>query len=440
MTRPGPSTSRRAFLAAAGAAALPVTVAGPSAASTATPATADGPSPGWTITYGGRGEQWFTAAAPAHDGGWLAVGTDLTARHPLAVSISPTGRTRWTRRYDTESDALTDVVPTADGYVMSGRRGYVAWLDAEGRVRSSVDAHDDDPLRPTMLVPLDDGFVLGGVAPTPESASTVLVGLAGDGTVRWRQVYETEFSLAFLEPWQGGVIAGGWHLEPDGPWLASLGPGGTERAFEIRSLPDWATPADAVRADGGLTLLGDGGLLHLDADRSVAWRRDYDALAGGHPHALARTPDGGYLIAGLEDETTFVRLAAIGSDRTLRWTGRYGETSSEVDPGFDVGDVLTTGRNAALVVGTRRKGHREAWAGLLGPADVSTPTATPATTSPPVSPPPASTGDDGSSDGSSGRTTARVTTTASRGQPGFGVLAALAGITGAGAWRAFQGE
>lgn len=437
MDRPGPSTSRRAFLAA-GTVTFSLAAA-PSVTSTSTPAAANGPSSGWTTTYGGRGEQWFTAAAPAHDGGWLAVGTDLTAGRPLAVSVSTTGRTRWSRRYDVESDGLTDVVGTADGYVVSGRQGYVAWLDPEGRVRSSVDVHEDDPLRPTMLVPLDDGFVLGGVAPTPESASTVLVGLADDGTVRWRQVYETEFSLAFLEPWQGGIIAGGWHLEPDGPWLASLGPDGTERAFEIRSHPDWATPADAVRAHGGLTLLGDGGLLHLDADRSVAWRRDYDPLAHCHPHALARTLDGGYLIAGLEDDTTFVRLAAIAADRTLRWTGRYGETSSEVDPGFAVGDVLATGRNAALVVGTRRKGHREAWAGLLGPADVSTPTTTPATTLPPTSPPPTTVDPEASPDGTD-RTTVGVTTTASRGQPGFGVIEALAGLAGVGAWRVLRGE
>lgn len=130
---------------------------------------------------------------------------------------------------------------------------------------------------------------------------------------------------------------------------------------------------------------------------------------------------------------------AIAADRTLRWTGRYGETSSEVDPGFAVGDVLATGRNAALVVGTRRKGHREAWAGLLGPADVSTPTTTPATTLPPTSPPPTTVGPEASPDGSD-RTTVEVTTTASRGQPGFGVIEALAGLAGVGAWRVLRGE
>ncbi|NIS36157.1 MAG: hypothetical protein GWN07_35550, partial [Actinobacteria bacterium] len=89
---------------------------------------------------------------------------------------------------------------------------------------------------------------------------------------------------------------------------------------------------------------------HLDADRSVAWRRRLDALDGSHPAALDSPPGGGYLVAGIDEATGLVRLASLAPDRPLRWAGQHGATAEGVDPNYRVADLLAAGPDDALLV------------------------------------------------------------------------------------------
>lgn len=409
-----PSPSRRGFLRAAGTAALLPALSARTGAARSPPGIA------WSETYGGRGEQMFADAAPAHDDGWILVGvdrgTDATRTRPWIVSVAPDGTRRWERRPESGPDELASVVRTDDGYAAAGEGGWFVTLDATGEVRSATDFVDEDPVRRTRVVEIDAGFVIGGIEPTPETSSTLLVGVDPDGTERWRRSYRTEYDLSILTPWDGGVVAGGWYLEEGGPWFASVAPDGTERWKTVLSLPDWPGPADAVPVGDGITVVGDNGLFHLNADREVAWKRKYDALSDTHPDVLVRTSDGGYVFAGLKEETLLVRVSKVDADGGLQWSGVYGngDAATRVTPAYELGTIIERVPGEYLLVGGRRTGAWNGWVASLSegvePSRVSeTPTAV------------------------TDRATETPTTTAPDGQTGFGVLAALLGLVGGGA-------
>lgn len=312
--------------------------------------------------------------------------------------------------------ADTDVIRTEDGYAVA-TGSWFARLDRNLSVEATGFASEYEPNSTTYLTELSNGFAVASELDRPNHVSVRVFGFAKGGDLQWVREYGEENSrwLGFLLAGpDGGVVVGGQSGEP---WLADIADDGTKRwQTEIFDVPPGAN-SDATRDGDGFTLFGGSSMVRLDTSRSVEWQRSYDSFADAFDGEIARTTDGGYVVAA-QVALDRVRVGQTDAKGRLQWSHEY-----EV---IEVGNAYLNGLvehapGEYLVVGSRRD-VQQGWALLLS----ETETPTPQTTTPDRTP------TSNNTETTSQKTTA-PTTTATRGEPsntsvpGFGIGAALLG-------------
>lgn len=319
--------------------------------------------------------------------------------------------------------------------------------------------YDGTPTGPVHATTTDDGLAIGWTD-AAETTGGVVVGTDDTGTPRWTDHLADGRRVAALVPAptsEGTVGAVGPHDgESTDGWATVWGSDGTR----IRDRP-LDTPGDgpgAAVADGSAVVVAGTGsdgwwLQRRTADWSVEWEQRYPDYSAGGGHRpvddLVRLADGYGL---LSHDATGVRLVRTDDAGTERWRGYYAPYDEETtdDGGVRGHSMIPVERDQFVVVGSATAGenYRYAWMARVGepgratpvPTPTPTPTDTPRTMPPTQTrtptPTPSPTTDGGQSGSVTGTPTrpptAAETSTDAPGAaiPGFGVVAALAGVVG----------
>lgn len=389
------------------------------------------------------------AVAPAHGGGHVVVnhGQRFTDQPLRLALLDENGTVRRRREVDAPSDARVaraDVVQRDDGYAVAIGTWFAA-LGLDLTVRTTGFAPEFESGHNTRVATHPDGFVVAndGSGVRGEVRTTVL-GYGLDGTLQWTWEYDggdgnPATALRFLlDGSDGGLVVGGYRRGTVIPWLAGLAADGTER-WKTSVTEARGGGTDATVTDGEITLSGDSHLVHLNADRSIAWQRTFDEFHDRIPERLVRTADGGYLTAQMAGAARpFV--GKTDANGRLQWTREYTGFAGDADAFYDLTDIVERAPGEYLLVGVERDAPA-GWAVLLSDSLTPTPRPTSTPTPPPTqsssrTPTRADTPTATRSPTSTATTTTRPTsgseTEAETGSPipGFGVGTALAGAAG----------
>lgn len=378
-----PECSRRRLLAAAGL-ALPVA----SLLRVGSPPSPPGVS--WTREYGHVAS--FNDAAPAHGGGVVVVGSiredGPASTRAWIVSVDDAGAVRWQRRLGPAGrTSFHSIVRTDDGYAVAGTRrpeserepaGWLALLGGNGTLLTEATHRDQRLVTRTVIVAVEEGFVLAGAEPTAQTATTWIAGFDVDASERWSARYRRTYHLdALLRTPDGPVTVGtrvGQTDDAGDPWLAAFDADGREQWSAVVDVDGWYDVGAAVPTpDGGFILAGRSivqsdaeriVIVRLDAERAVLRTRDLPVFEDGFPSTIERLDDG-YLLAGVDAPNGIV-AAMIDGQGSTRWSHVYGGTTDlELATTVDRGDgrSLLVGRVAGHPENDRRRG----WAAALSP-------------------------------------------------------------------------
>ena len=325
----------------------------------------------WVVTLGGNGDDFAHAVALAADGGFVIAGETRSfgagSRDGWLVKLDADGTQAWSRTYGgTENDIAFAVVRTSDGgYVLAGESasaangesgksnfwlvkvdsdGYEEWqryYGNSGGPSQSVSATSGaaHAVRQTS----DGGFILAGRSTGDSGTSIRLVKTDTRGAVQWsRTVAETPAGVAYdvRETASGDFLVAGnsdvgdsgtnallMKVSSGGDTLWSKSFGG-DHNDEARSL--------VIAEEGGYVLggftwsqgagLSDFWLLRTDETGDQLWQRSFGGVPRDAAHALTRTSDGGFAMAGWSEsfsEGDRFWVVKTDSSGQLQWNGAF---------------------------------------------------------------------------------------------------------------------
>jgi hypothetical protein len=253
------------------------------------------------------------------------------------------GSVDWERLTDA-GDEFRAVVPTGDGgYVAAGtahvdgvaQAGVVQRFDADGRVVFRTAVEPDGRSELVDLVRTTDGDYVALAAEPTDGTDSPLARLDADGNV---EPIAGNWSVTgrprAIAPRPGGGVAVLLSTDPgprtpeDDLRLALVDERGRVAATRTYDAGGEEIAGDVVRRPGGYAVLGTAAgnaawLLEVDDRGRVTANRTYREGVGGRlATALARTPDGGYALAG--DGWSEGWVVRIDADGEVSYTERYG--------------------------------------------------------------------------------------------------------------------
>jgi hypothetical protein len=281
----------------------------------------------WNRTYGDAGDDVIRAVHATGDGGAVLAGStssgDGDGSDGWVVGIGPDGTVQWEFvAGGTGSDRFAAIAPRDGGYLVAGTRtlstrgdadGWLVRLSADGNLQATETYNQGTEDAFTDVARTPSGYVLVGktTVPPDRTPDGWVVAVAPNGTEQWRQQYGGDAPDEFHAVAANGTAlrlvgttAAAGRSERAGWLLAATGNGSREwqRTYEGASLA-----AVAAGPDSGHLLVGetrpasgleDGLVAGVTADGRLQWRRtaggsNFDSFA-----AVARSPDGGYALAG----------------------------------------------------------------------------------------------------------------------------------------------
>ncbi|MEM7394165.1 MAG: hypothetical protein AAF492_17640, partial [Verrucomicrobiota bacterium] len=304
----------------------------------------------WDVSMGGSEIDWLTVLRTVPGGGYIVGGYserfDGTDDNFRVARISPAGSVIWHKTYgsDDHHDQLFDIAAQSDGsFMLAGHSisdagedksednigQFDLWLlkvDAGGtRIMDKTIGADQFDYLSAMRPTADGGFLLAGYSNSDVS---------GDRTAPSRGLWDY---------WIVRVDANGSNL-----WDRAYGGanGDILRAMEI--LPDGGfifgghSQSD-VGGDKGQPSRGgnDYWVVRTDANGNLLWEQTYGGGSSDELHAIALTPDGGFILGGDSYSDTggeksenargltdcwLIRIDANGN---VLWDRTYGGTSYE---------------------------------------------------------------------------------------------------------------
>lgn len=235
-----------------------------------------------TIQASAQGDDGFVLA-----GSLLDTDDDHTGRRPLLVGVDETGESRWNR------------APVLDG--------------SNHVVSASATA--------------DDGVLIGGRVETDDEPEAVVHKFGRDRDVQWstrlREHGNATLDGAHVSEVGSGTYVARWREEP-----AERPPVSYLAAFDVDGTERWRTELDAALdhaiVDGGV-VVATGQFVGVTVDGETSWTVD----PPGPVRALAGTADGGFVAAGVDDESDQVVVVRYDAERQRRWQARFDVTQGD---------------------------------------------------------------------------------------------------------------
>jgi len=272
-------------------------------------AVSDEPIVKWEKTFGGAGDDMFTAVRQTADGGYICVGNTNSygaGGDVYLVKTDSAGNKEWQQTFGGSSlDTAGDVQQTADnGYIVAGyfnlqqdaclikttSNGNLEWQKTFSCGGSGVDmAH-------YVQQTSDGGYIFVGVTRSGGAGGVdiYLVRTDSDGNEVWHKTFggsaTDEYANCVQQTADGGYIIVG-----------------------------------DTRGSSGIDLY----LIKTDSNGNEVWHKTF---ASGSGYTVQQTTDGGYIITGISDYLTGhddVLLLKTDSSGNLEWDKTFGGSSVE---------------------------------------------------------------------------------------------------------------
>jgi hypothetical protein len=245
----------------------------------------------------------------------------------------------------------------------------------------------------------DGGFVLSGFQFTdpsfdPDTEDAVLIKTGADGRLQWQRRFDggwMDEARCVQATSDGGYVLAG--LRRAGPfaaptladaWLLKTDADGAPQWQTIHGGAGEGTASSIVEIPGGYAVAGedegDAALLLVDPGGQVVDERTYGGSRGDRAHALARTPLGGFVLAGVHGGTptapgSFLWAVETDASGDVLWEETYGQGSAYAVQARPVGGFVLAGEAPApggdldLVVLALDEDGQELWRRTFGGGD-----------------------------------------------------------------------
>ena len=277
------------------------------------------PSVEWSRTYEGLGANSIIQTL---DGGYAVAGIAWSSDVATFVKLDSSGNVQWQKTY---GNAVSVAQTSDSGYVLFTENGYVVKTNVEGDLLSSFSVGLTG-VRQGILTN-DGNYVLVGNSLGDDGETFAwLYRVDGQGNIIWDKKFTGGFVVfAVVETDDRGcALAGNWKKDF---WLAKIDSNGNQQWSQIYSYGDLLdahfTYSMAKTKDGGFVLAGAGDwqssgglvpwLIKIDSQGHERWNQPY----GQYPHdsftPIVQTADEGYLVAQ-GGTATLIRTDSSGSE------------------------------------------------------------------------------------------------------------------------------
>ncbi len=303
----------------------------------------------WQKTYGGSASDSIHAVQPTSDG-YIAAGSTSSfgagGSDAWVIKLDANGNTAWQKTYGgSGDDEFSAIQQTADGgYITAGSTrsfgagGSDAWvmkLDANGNVvwQKTYGVAAGWDWAASIRQTSDSGYIVAGSIYAHSS-----------GTVGYYDLWVLKLDT------DGNVI-----------WQKTYGGTGDDGAQSVQQTADGGyIVAGATALAGGIGATGDKfWVLKLDADGNAAWQKTYGGTGGDEVNSIQQTADGGYIAAG--STYSFgagyynVWVLRLSGDGNIVWQKAYGnsavgDVAYSVQQTTDGGYIVAGGSNEDFLV------------------------------------------------------------------------------------------
>ncbi len=342
----------------------------------------------WAMTYG-AGAEWADSIQQTSDGGYIFAGTSYTTDpvggDGLVVKLSSSGSIEWQKSYGASgtTETLQSIQQRADGgYIAAGYKGAAAWilkLNSDGTVVWDKEISDGSNSFGNFKIDIQQTADAGYVLTTSHENVSIsgwdawVCKLNSDGSIAWQKTYGangTDSASVIRQTADGGFIIGGgtsssaFGATNGNLWFIKLDSNGSiiweNRFFRLDYSPTvfaLETTTDGGYIATGSTYLTSGGgyegwILKLNSDGSTAWQKNWGSSLEEHPHSVAQTFDGGYIIAG--NSGAGGALLKLANDGTLLWEKKYSLLGT-------LNSVRQTADRGYVAAGFTAPGTSDAW-------------------------------------------------------------------------------
>ena len=335
------------------------------------------PTMQWGENYGvGQGNSIIQTA----DGGYALAGTYL-GLEALLIKTDALGEVQWRRSYGTEvfggSNNIVSLVQTRDlGYVLFGKGGYIVKTDVEGNV-TWIKSLNMEGTKTGIQTIYEDYVLVGNREDTSGSNVVWIAKVDEEGNMLWGKEYTGGgyTVYAVTEAYDGGYVVAGSYTESF--WLAKTDSNGSpqwDKKFSYGGLEDLHHATSLAKtSDGGYVVAGIGDwqasggevpwLIKTDSGGNEQWHRLFENVTSNGFVSVVQIEDGGYVAVQMSS-ATLVRTDKLGN---LQWTASYGDTTGV----YDHPSSLVRTKDGGFAVGGASSGSSRIWLIKISPEPIS---------------------------------------------------------------------
>ncbi len=329
-----------------------------------TSSTSTEPTEQWNKTFGGTDLDYGYEVQQTTDGGYVVAGYtgSYPNRNAILIKTTASGNLQWNKNlgvagYD---DGAYSGQQTADGgYILAG------WMDdinSRSQARLvKTDANGDIIWSKTfggasseyfysVRQTADGGFIVAGKeGSTRADYSTYLVKTDGNGNEQWskttggtgdgywsvKQTSDGGYILAGSQGTFNIAILEKTDASGNQQWSKSFGiTGKMDRFFSVQQTTDggYIVAGDTQSYGSGNY---DAWLVKTDTNGNEQWSKTFGGINNDCAHSVQQTADGGYILAGWKDITTYgsgnsaALLIKTDSSGTQQWSKTFGGTNDD---------------------------------------------------------------------------------------------------------------
>lgn len=317
------------------------------------------PSVEWSKTFSGW---WSKSVIQTEDGGYAILGYSETYLRTVLIKTDLSGELQWEKYYGTDvfedGNAAVSVVQTWDlGYVLLGTGGIVVKTDKEGNVQSK---NNLDVGEVSFGIQASDGrFLLVGNKKTNGENVAWLLKTDEKGSIIWNKPFTGGFFVEYVIETNdhGCAIAGNWN---NNFWLAKIDSNSNlewTHTYPYGGFLDFHFVSSVARTkDGGYLLAGGGDwqtsggivpwLIEINFHGNANWSMPYEHIPNNSFTSVVQADDNGYILA-FKNSPDLIKTDISGSEQ---WTLRYADISGETGSPSLLGSTLIRTKDGGFVV------------------------------------------------------------------------------------------